>query len=231
MCSATGRGTARSETDFYPTPKATFAPLLDFLPIDADFDDPCAGDGRLIRWIRESGRKADGRDLYPPDVNYLSFDGLGYDPQPVDYLMDTTRRDFSITNPSFGIAFACCQHAKKYSNEFMFLLRLSFLESEDRGDWLSENEPSALFVLRKRPSFVMSITCKTMVRVKDQHDSLMDQVPQFKKCGHNWMLPIESERPTECPVCGGSKLSISTSDNCGYSWFYWGHRFSGIHHI
>lgn len=231
MCSATGRGAVRSEMDFYPSPRAAYAPLLDILPVDVDFYDPCAGDGRIIRWLKESGRNADGRDLYPPDVNYLSFDGLGYDPTPTDFLQDTTHRDFSITNPSFGIAFQCCQHAKKHSNEFMFLLRLSFLESEERGDWLTENEPSALFVLRKRPSFVLSITCKTIVKEYDSEKLLIEQVPVIKKCGHNWMLPIESERPTECPKCGGSKLSISSSDNCGYAHFYWGHRFSGIHHI
>jgi hypothetical protein len=215
MCSATGRGTTRDEKDFYCTPDAAFKPLLSVLPIDADFYEPCAGDGRLIRWLRESGRNCDGSDLYPPH----EFGGL-YDPRPMDYLKDTRYRDFVITNPPFTLAFEMCKHARQFSREFMFLLRLSFLESDDRGDWLTENEPGALFVLRKRPSFVMSITCKSGTSVH-----------AYVPCKHNWMLPIESPRPKVCPKCGGDKLSISTSDNSGYAWFYWGKRFVGIHHI
>src|SRR5687768_1287627 len=98
--SATNRGSSRDPKDFYPTCLSAFEPLLSVLPMDSVFWEPCAGDGRLIRSLRASGRNADGRDLYPPDVSFLSIDGLGYDPTPVDYLKDFTPRDFVITNPS-----------------------------------------------------------------------------------------------------------------------------------
>lgn len=227
--SATGRGTTRDPKDFYATPFSAFSPLLKILPTDpngACFREPCAGDGRIIKWLRESGRYCDGADLFPQKEAVAA--GL-YNSSPEDYLANDAYHSFVITNPPFSIAFEMAQHAFKHSTEFMFLLRLSFLESDERGDWLSEHEPSALFVLRKRPSFVMSITCKTVLKTS------IFQSPAFNGtnaiCKHNWLLPIEADRPKACPACGGDKLAISTSDNSGYCWMYWGHRFSGIHHI
>lgn len=225
--SATGRGTVRDEKDFYATPKAAFEPLLTILPMSLSRDtaisgywEPCAGDGRLIHWLRESGRVCDGADLEHRTACYGNLNN--FVPGGVDYLKDIMQRDFVITNPPFSLAFAMCQHALAHSREFIFLLRLSFLESDSRGDWLTAHEPNGLWVLRKRPSFVMSVTCKS---------GGLD--PHGNPCKHNWLLPIESARPKVCPVCGGDRLAISTSDNSGYAWFYWGPRaeLSGIHHL
>lgn len=223
--SATARGTNRDPRDFYPTPLPSVTPLLPHLPRDVAFWEPCAGDGRLIRVLRESGRKADGSDLFPQHTD-------AYPMEPTDYLKDFSRREFVLTNPPFGVAFEMCQHAIHHAFEFMFLLRLSFLESEERGDWFEQYEPDGLWVLKKRPQFVMSVTCKSPVPdPEDRHKprDLRRRVP----CKHNWLLPVESERPKTCPTCSGSNLSISTSDNSGYAWFYWGHRtaLQGIHHI
>jgi len=223
--SATNRGTTRDPKDFYATPMSAFEPLLAYLPTDVVFWEPCCGDARLIKRLRAAGRQADGADLFPQ-------------PQwacpPIDYLKDDTPRDFVITNPPFSVAFAMCKHARKYSKEFMFLLRLAFLESEERGDWLVANEPSALFVLRKRPSFVMSITCKNVLPAEWVKDPGYPNGGFSKPpvaCKHNWLLPIESDRPTVCPKCGGDELAISTSDNAGYAWMYFGTRYKGIFHI
>lgn len=224
MCSATGRGTTRDPKDFYPTPWPAFGPLLPYLPFNISFWEPCAGDGRVIGWLRKSGRDANGCDLYPQINPYYPAGGS------IDYLKDYSQRDFVITNPPFSLAFEMCQHALKYSREFMFLLRLSFLESEERGDWLSKNEPYGLWVLRKRPSFVMSVTCKT---TPTEEEAWRQKTVLRLPCNHNWLLPIEAERPKACPKCGGTKLVISTSDNSGYMWAYWGWRATlfGIHHI
>lgn len=221
--SATGRGTVRDEKDFYPTPFPAVGPLLPHLPTDVRFWEPCAGDGRLIRWIRGSGRIADGSDLFPQAQAEME-----YKQTPVDYLQDTTQREFIATNPPLSIAFEMAQHALKHSREFMFLLRLSFLESEERGQWFEQHEPAGLWVLKKRPSFAMSITCKTVTGSDDVGGVMVPHV-----CKHNWMLPTDAERPKVCPKCGGNKLAISTSDSSGYAWYYWGHRaeLSGIHHI
>lgn len=230
--SCKNRGTVTDPKDFYPTPRPSFLPLLPYLPIGVfapEFFDPCAGDGRLINMLRESGRIAHGADLFPQPQDV-------YPTTALDYLADTTRRDFALTNPPFSVAFAMCQHARQFADEFMFLLRLSFLESDERGDWLTANEPAGLWVLRKRPSFVMSITCKSVVPsewVKDPTSQMGGFSKAPYQCKHNWLLPIESDRPKVCPKCGGKELSISTSDNSGYAWYYWGKRpeLCGIHHI
>lgn len=216
--SATGRGTTRDEKDFYATPKAAFEPLLTILPRDAYFWEPCAGDGRLVRWLLLSGRQAAGADLFPQRPDYPA----------IDYLQDLAQREFVITNPPFGLAFEMAQHARRHAREFMFLLRLSFLESDERGAWFEQNEPAGLWVLKKRPSFVMSVTCKAPSPPREKPTD--EPIPP---CKHNWLVPIESERPTVCAKCGGTKLAISTSDSSGYAWYYWGPRaeLSGIHHI
>lgn len=219
--SCKNRGTTSDPKDFYPTDRKAIAAIIPHLPRDVQYWEPCAGDGRIVQMLEESGRQnAYGADLYPQsDV------GRFYLPQPVDYIKDEAQRDFVLTNPPFSVAFEMCQHALTHSREFMFLLRLSFLESDERGDWLSAHEPAGLWVLRNRPSFVMSVTCKSIIPY--------DKTALPLLCRHNWILPIESERPKVCPKCGGSKLSISTSDNSGYAWFYWGPRTSlhGIHHV
>lgn len=230
--SATGRGTNRDPKDFYATPKPAFLPLIPHLPRGVQYWEPCAGDGRLVQMLRDAGHENSyGSDLFPQ-----SEDGALYLPQSVDYLKDTAQRDFVLTNPPFSVAFEMAQHAMNHSREFMFLLRLSFLESDERGDWLTANEPAGLWVLRKRPSFVMSVTCKSVVPaewVKDPTSQYGGYSKAPYSCKHNWLLPIESERPKVCQKCGGDKLSISTSDNSGYAWFYWGKRpeLCGIHHI
>lgn len=221
--SATGRGTNRDPRDFYPTPRASFAPLLPQLPHRVKFWDPCAGDGRLIKWLREDGNEAGGADLFPQQQDVYPMD-------VIDYLRDPTRREFVLTNPPFSIAFEMVQHALIHAEESMFLLRLAFLESDTRGDWLSKHEPDGIWVLKKRPSFVMSVTCKS---VMSEEERFKRKIALPMECRHNWLLPIESERPTFCPKCTGTKLQISTSDNSGYAWFYWGFRTTlhGIHHI
>lgn len=140
--SATNRGAVRNPQDFYATPEGAFRPLLDILPRDVDFWEPAQGDGRLVRWLQESGRRAAGADL-----------STG-----TDFLKDRTGRDFIITNPPFSIV---CQkdytgflpHALDRSAEVMFLLRLNYLGGQYRRRFFLAHEPAAIFVLSKRPRF------------------------------------------------------------------------------
>ena len=45
----------RIQRDFYPTPYAAVVPLLPHLRPSLHFAEPCAGDGRLIRYLEEAG--------------------------------------------------------------------------------------------------------------------------------------------------------------------------------
>lgn len=135
--SSTNRGAIRNEHDFYSTPESSFAPLLPFLHIGAPYWEPACGDRRLIRWLREAGREADGDDLQN-----------GY-----DFLKDNTVRGCIITNPPFSLAHEFIAHARRHSPEVVMLLRLNFLGSIKRHDWWTKNEPDAIYVLSQRPSF------------------------------------------------------------------------------
>ncbi len=134
--SSTNRGAVRNKADFYPTPETAFKPLIPYLPY-SEFWDPACGDWRLIRWLREAGRCADGADM-----------ATG-----TDFLKDQRRRGFIITNPPFSLAQEFCQHANDHAEEVMMLLRLNFLGAQKRMHWWRANEPRALFVLSKRPDF------------------------------------------------------------------------------
>jgi len=45
----------RVERDFYPTPYEAVGPLLPHLPERCNFDEPCCGDGALIRHLENHG--------------------------------------------------------------------------------------------------------------------------------------------------------------------------------
>jgi hypothetical protein len=145
--SATNRGTERNAQDFYSTPESAFKPLLEFLPYDVDYWEPAQGDGRLVQWLTSAGRRAAGADLS----------------QGTDFLKDTRRRQFIITNPPFSIVclrgeFAGVEggflpHALSLAPEVMFLLRLNYLGARYRRDFFRAHEPSAIFVLSERPRF------------------------------------------------------------------------------
>jgi ribosomal protein S27E len=207
--SATGRGTTREASDFYPTPKEAFDPLIPYLlesvALTGQIYEPAWGDRRLVKWMLEAGIDAWGADLNDPDPEFQ-----------IDFLKDNTERACVLTNPPFSLAFEFCQHAMEVADNAIFLLRLSFLAAGKRRDWFRQHEPRAIFVLSDRPNFAMSVTCK--------------------KCEYNEVLPIESERPKKCPKCG-SKVKISTSDSADYGWFLFtrgeagGGVFEGIFHL
>jgi hypothetical protein len=45
----------RKNNDFYPTPMSAVLPLLDELRPETVFDEPCAGDGSLVRHLEQHG--------------------------------------------------------------------------------------------------------------------------------------------------------------------------------
>ena len=68
----------RVERDFYPTPKAAVLPLLEHLPEQFDFIEPCAGDGRLVNHLTEltGGSCVGASDIEPRDISVTQQDAL-----------------------------------------------------------------------------------------------------------------------------------------------------------
>jgi len=152
--SATGRGAARSPSDFYATPFSAFNPLICYLDKDICYVDPAAGDGRLVVWMRKYGVRADGSDLNTPakqfDAAICEIEG-GY-----NYLESLDAPEGIVTNPPYSIAQEFVTKAVSDSREVFMLLRLNFLASQRRAQWWTANKPNALLVLSKRPSFLAS---------------------------------------------------------------------------
>lgn len=130
------------EKDFYPTPKhalESIIPKLDRVLIW----EPCCGDRRLINWLKEAGFNADGADLRDPiPCDFLKVKNTGPAIWPT-----------ILTNPPFSLAQEFIEQARACALEVYMLLPLGFLGTQKRAEWWKANEPQALFVLSKRPSF------------------------------------------------------------------------------
>lgn len=206
--SSTNRGATRIGQDFYPTPLTAFNPLMPYikqLPQIRYKDafngqpivfEPACGDGRLVSAMNVEGIPAYGDDL----IN-------GY-----DFLLDETKREIIVTNPPFSLAKEFIERALKNSHDVFMLLRLNFLGSLERHDWWKDHSPSALFVLSKRPNFVISAKCL---------------------CGFSTMTYQMEDKdliPSVCPACQG-KVKKGSSDSTEYAWYYWGPNFKGIYFL
>jgi hypothetical protein len=91
----------------------------------------------------------------------LDADGTDIIISGVSFMQDLTRRPVIVTNPPYSLADEFCRHAISVATEVFLLLRLNFLGSQRRKEWWTHHEPSALFVLSKRPSFVNGKTDST----------------------------------------------------------------------
>lgn len=159
--SATNRGGERKAYDFYATPPETIRSFL------ANFDgisssdrilEPSAGNGQIIRVLRESGydNRIDAVELRPEEratlealadnVTIGSF--FDYDPD--------CGYDVIIGNPPYSMALEFINKSLELLHPaglLIFLLRTNFLESEKRFSWWQEHPLSGLYTLHKRPSF------------------------------------------------------------------------------
>jgi hypothetical protein len=223
--SATGRSDVRLADDDYATPAWATDLVLDqpeVASLIADegvsFVEPCAGHGSIVERLRKRGvakRRITAIELDPGRAEVCRR-----------FVPSVTRGDFFkvckgvakspiviVTNPPYehAIQFVerCIEAAGKLGHVIM-LLRLPFLESQDRAGF-HRDHPSRIGVLSKRPSFAVSLKCT------GTHGG---------GCGWSDMVPLTSYGnprrpiPDRCPVCGGSRRT-SRSDSTAYAWFHW----------
>lgn len=175
--SATGRGAERAERDFYPTPAWCVHRLLDAIVSRLDLNsdplwfEPCVGDGAIIRATREwfalhprtrtmtppywhaidiSPRVDDARSLgivASATADYTWFGGAQWREH-----LGTRRYRFSPSNPPYGQSLDFVRMALTHCASVAYLLRVNWLGSEERQDFLRAHQPE-LFVLPNRPSF------------------------------------------------------------------------------
>lgn len=138
MNMVTGNMTASKEVrgaDFYPSPYAVVPALLEaerrHLP--KSIWEPSCGDGALVLPLRNRGFDVTATDIHDwgcPEsaggVDFLAPDAVEFAPaQPFGI----------ISNPPFGIVRRYIEQAVGMTPYVALLLRLAFLESEDRREW------------------------------------------------------------------------------------------------
>lgn len=118
-CNNTGK---RKKSDFYETPYSITQQLLDAESENIDKNkyilEPACGNGAIVKILSSNGFKVIGQDLE-----------IGQ-----DFLLNTKKYDYVITNPPFSLAFEFIQKCKEISNYFALLLPLSYLHGKKRFD-------------------------------------------------------------------------------------------------
>ena len=86
----------RRPMDFYATPEAAVLPLLPWLPANARFCEPCAGQGDLIRHLMAHGHSCVSACDLSPDTPYPEKDALQLEKDDID------TANYIITNPPWS---------------------------------------------------------------------------------------------------------------------------------
>jgi len=118
--------------------------------------EPCAGSGVIVCALRRQWPSlpvlgCDVRDM--PELRQSGLDELWIG----DWLSQSRPAlcagDSVITNPPYSLAFEFVQSCVGQAGYVAMLLRLDFLGSLARAQWLQENPPTQLYILSRRPSF------------------------------------------------------------------------------
>lgn len=159
--SATNRGSERCKDDAYYTPEWAVRALLQTVELPGGlWLEPACGTGNIIRAVEDlrPGRQQwDANDINPDS----SMACLREFPHSTirqvyngDYLQTPPAATYSvaITNPPYSLALEFVQQAQRQASIVVMLLRLNWLGSKKRAEFLRGRMPN-VYVLPKRPSF------------------------------------------------------------------------------
>jgi hypothetical protein len=164
--SSTKRGGQRSEADNYPTPAWCVHRLLEEVSLpEGRWLEPGVGDGAIVGAVHEKmqGAEFTGLDIRETDFIRTAQDELGSF-HVGDFLNPTGKAlkllngpkwDVCIGNPPFSLAPEFIDRAFKVANIVAFLLRVNYLGSDKRAEFMRSMCPD-LYILPNRPSFVPS---------------------------------------------------------------------------
>lgn len=168
--SSTNRGGKRNESDFYSTPPwcvdrfleqmAEQRSLGDVLP-GGRWLEPCAGSGAIISTVNAARSDitwcaAELREEMAPLINPLVTQAYYGDflAMPDDFF-GPPLFDVIITNPPFRLAFEFVQKSMRMAKYTVMLLRLNFLGSEKRAEFMRSCPPD-INTLPNRPMFSLN---------------------------------------------------------------------------
>lgn len=146
----------RQEHDVYPTPAWVTRRLLENsdLPRNGTWLEPAVGDGGILNVVRETNPEIVWHtcDIRPvPDIgaaNHISGDYLEWASNTE--VKARPKYTCILTNPPFSLAMEFVQASLPLAYSVVMLLRLAFLESEDRNAWVRQNMPDYIYVLPNR---------------------------------------------------------------------------------
>ncbi len=113
--------------------------------------DPCAGDGAILRVLRETWPDAVVEGIESDEERAAKSGSRCSDALTVGW----ERPRLILTNPPYAFAMEFVQKALlevRLGGTVAMLLRLPWLASQKRAPWMRRNTPS-VYVLPKRPSF------------------------------------------------------------------------------
>lgn len=161
--SAAGRGAVRHPRDFYGTPSWCIRRLLETRvldTVDGTWLEPGAGGGKIIRATQDY--YADfptlkprwcAVEIYAPMEPLLQQ--VAHEVVAGDFLGPEVKLghyDVALGNPPYGQAMKFIERALKHADQVCFLLRLNFLASKKRAEFMRRHTPT-IYVLPDRPSF------------------------------------------------------------------------------
>ena len=160
--SSTKRGRERNRKDNYPTPKWCVKRLLEEIGAELPegmWCEPCAGDGAIIMAVNEALPGARLR-WTAIEIRAEGVAKLKKLPMKLLVLHDNTLKimkrvgpwEVIISNPPFSQAMEIIVEAMQHAKHVIMLLRLNFLGSEERAEFMRRTQPD-IYVLPNRPSF------------------------------------------------------------------------------
>lgn len=164
MSSAGRKGVVRVDKDVYPTPRWAIDLALENIDLQGTrWLEPCAGEGAIVRTIKD----------HSPDIEVTACElrdtrsdlvASGADHVRIDNFLETFHTfglfDTVFTNPPYSLAMEFVQASLQVADHVCMLLRVNFLGSEHRADWLRDHLPD-VYILPNRPSFTKGGTDST----------------------------------------------------------------------
>lgn len=163
--SRTKKGNSRDPFDFYSTPSWCVDRLLEKVNFSTahDWIEPTAGNGAIIKALISSSKlkqkpknfvAVELQERFEEDLKTLVPNVFIQDYLSFDYSkISSTKASLAIGNPPYKLALPIIQHALTQAETVCVLLRINFLASETRAEWMKKNVPD-VYVLPNRPKFV-----------------------------------------------------------------------------
>lgn len=157
--SSTNRGSKRVANDFYETPSWCVEAIMPHLPLGGSVLDPCAGKGAILRACADRFDCRMAIEInkdFEHELSVLVANEFDLTIDNATSLNFWPKCDVVLMNPPFSKAEPFVRMAlgeqAQYQGITCALLRLSFLASAKRRDFMRANPPD-VYVLSKRPSF------------------------------------------------------------------------------